>query len=160
MSRRGFLPPTRVRPLALCLFRRADGAVLVVPGYDEVKGQRFYRPLGGEIEFGERAAEAARREVREETGAEATDLRLLATFENIFTYRGRPGHELVWLFEGRFADPSLYEREVIECSEGVPFQARWLPLETFTAETPLYPEGLLELLRPPAPIISPEGKGP
>src|SRR3989304_5656812 len=60
---------SRLRPLALCLFRRDDGSILVAPGYDEVKRQRFYRPLGGEIEFGERAEGAARRGGREGVGA-------------------------------------------------------------------------------------------
>jgi len=138
---------SRIRPLALCLFRRDDGAILVAPGYDTVKRQRFYRPLGGEIEFGELAEDAARREVREEIGAEVDGLRLLGVFENLFVYQGERGHELVWLFEGRFTDPSFYEREVIDCDEGgAKFEAHWVPTSAFTAETPLYPDGLLELL--------------
>ena len=105
--------PQYIRPLALVLVRRDDGAILVAPGFDPVKKQRFYRPLGGGIEFGERAEDAARREMQEELGAEMTDLRLLGTFENLFTFLGQPGHELVWLYEARFTDPSLYERDVV-----------------------------------------------
>ena len=144
----GFRPPPRVRPLAICVFRRPDGHVLVVPGYDEVKGQHFYRPLGGEIEFMETAEAAARRELLEEIGAEIVEMRLLGTFENLFTYRGTSGHELVWVFEGTFADPSLYERESIACSEGeANFEAHWVPMDVFTrGEAPLYPDGLLDLL--------------
>ena len=140
---------SRIRPLALCLFRRDDGSILVAPGYDEVKRQRFYRPLGGEIEFGELAEDAARREVREEIGAEVDGLRLLGVFQNLFVYRGERGHELVWLFEGRFADASFYEREVIEADEGgSKFEARWVPLDLFVrGEAPLYPDGLLEMLQ-------------
>jgi ADP-ribose pyrophosphatase YjhB (NUDIX family) len=138
---------SRIRPIAIVVFRREDGAVLVAPGYDEVKRQRFYRPLGGEIDFGERAEDAARREIREEIGAEIDGLTLLGVSENIFTYRGEPGHELVWTFEARFADPSFYAREVIDCDEyGAKFEARWVPLAAFTPETPLYPDGLLQLL--------------
>ncbi|HEY4685627.1 MAG TPA: NUDIX hydrolase [Dehalococcoidia bacterium] len=139
---------SRIRPLALCLFRRDDGAILVAPGYDTVKRQRFYRPLGGEIEFGELAEDAARREVREEIGAEVDGLRLLGVFENLFVYQGEPGHELVWLFEGRFVDPSFYAREVIDCDEGgARFEAHWVPLDLFVrGEAPLYPDGLLEML--------------
>ena len=146
----GFRPPQRVRPLALCIVRRDDGSILVAAGYDEVKQQRFYRPLGGEIEFGETAAEAARRELLEEIGAEVTGLRLLATFENIFTYRGTRGHELVWALEGRFTDASMYEGEVVVCEEsGARFEAHWVPLEVFVrGEAPLYPDGLLEALLP------------
>ncbi|HEX5368212.1 MAG TPA: NUDIX hydrolase, partial [Dehalococcoidia bacterium] len=137
-----------VRPLALCVVRRDDGSLLVAAGHDEVKQQRFYRPLGGEIEFGETAADAARRELLEEMGADVTDLRLLATFENIFTYRGTKGHELVWTFEGRFVDPSLYDGEVVVCDEGgARFEAHWVPLDVFLRhEALLYPDGLLEAL--------------
>lgn len=138
----------RIRPLAICIFRREDGAVLVAPGFDPVKQQRFYRPLGGEIEFGERAADAARREIREELGAEVDDLKLLGIFENIFVFLGEPGHELVWTYEGRFVDPSYYATNVVEADEGgSKFEAHWVPLETFTSgQAPLYPDGLLELL--------------
>ena len=143
-----------IRPLALCLFRRDDGSILVAPGFDEVKRQRFYRPLGGGIEFGERAEDAARREIREELGAAVEGLRLLGTYENIFTFQGQPGHELVWLYEGRFTDASFYERDVIEADEGgAKFEAHWVPLSVFEkGEAPLYPDGLLAMLRdgPPA----------
>jgi ADP-ribose pyrophosphatase YjhB (NUDIX family) len=140
--------PNYIRPLALCVFRRDDGSILVAPGYDPVKQQRFYRPLGGGIDFGERAEDTARREIREELGAEIDGLRFLGAFENIFTYLGQPGHELVWLYEARFADPSFYARDVIEADEGgAKFEVRWVPLGVFErGQAPLYPEGLLGLL--------------
>lgn len=139
----------RIRPIALVLFRRQDGAILVAPGYDRVKDQRFYRPLGGEIEFGELAEHAARREIREELGAELADIRLLGVFENIFTYLGKHGHEHVWVFEARFADESFLQRDVVYALEGdATFEVHWVALERFEAgEVPLYPEGLLEALR-------------
>jgi ADP-ribose pyrophosphatase YjhB (NUDIX family) len=139
----------RVRPLALCLVRRpSDGALLVAPGFDHVKQQRFYRPLGGEIEFGELAVDAARRELMEEIGAEVENLSLLGVFENIFTFLGRAGHELVWCYEGAFTDPSFYDRDVIPCNEsGSPFEAHWVPRTLFLeGKAPLYPDGLLGLL--------------
>ncbi len=137
----------RIRPLAICVFRREDG-ILVAPGFDTVKQQRFYRPLGGEIEFGERAEDAVRREIREELGAEIEDVRLLSVSENIFTFLGANGHELVWTFEASFTDASFYEREVVECLEGdSKFEAHWVPLDTFArGDFPLFPDGLLEVL--------------
>ena len=138
----------RIRPLAICVFRRADGAILVAPGFDPVKQQRFYRPLGGEIEFGERAEDAVSREVREEVGCEIEEVRLLSVSENIFTYLGAEGHELVWTFEARLVDASMYEREVVECREGDSrFEAHWVPLRVFLGgEAPLFPDGLLGVL--------------
>ena len=140
----------RIRPIALVVFRRDGGDILAAPGYDSVKQQRFYRPLGGEIEFGERAEDAARREIREEIGAEIRDLRLLFVCENIFTFLGETGHELVWTFEGTFEDPSYTACEVVPCLEGdAPFEAHWVPLEVFErGEAPLYPDGLLDALLP------------
>jgi ADP-ribose pyrophosphatase YjhB (NUDIX family) len=138
----------RIRPIAICVFRRDDGAILVAPGFDSVKQQRFYRPLGGEIDFGERAEDAVRREIREELGAEIEDVRLLAVTENIFTFLGANGHELVWSFEARFTDPSYYEGDVVLCDEGgAAFEAHWVPLSVFErGEAPLYPNGLLDHL--------------
>jgi 8-oxo-dGTP pyrophosphatase MutT (NUDIX family) len=138
----------RIRPLAICVFRRDDGAILAAPGFDKVMQQRFYRPLGGEIEFGEHAEDAIRREIREELGAEIEDVRLLTVSENIFTFLGANGHELVWTFEARFTDASFYEREVVACNEGeASFEAHWVPLEVFTSgDVLLFPDGLLDVL--------------
>ncbi len=142
-------PASHIRPLALVLFRRDDGRILVAPGFDHVKGQVFYRPLGGGIEFGERAEEAAAREIKEELGTEVEALRLLGVFENLFTYMGKPGHELVWLYEGSLVDPALYEGDEVMADEGgAAFPVLWVALEVFVkGEAPLYPEGLLEMLQ-------------
>jgi ADP-ribose pyrophosphatase YjhB (NUDIX family) len=138
----------RVRPIAICVFRREDGALLLAPGYDHVKQQRFYRPLGGEIEFGELAEAAVRREIREELASEVEDLELLGVFENIFVYQGLPGHELVWAFSGRLSEVSLYGWDVLEADEsGAKFAVHWLTPASITAETPVYPEGLTDLLQ-------------
>jgi 8-oxo-dGTP pyrophosphatase MutT (NUDIX family) len=138
----------RIRPIALVLFRRADGAVLVAPGFDRVKDKAFYRPLGGEIEFGELAVDAARREIREELAAEIDDPKLLGVFENIFTFLGRNGHELVWVFEATFRDHSFEERDVVYALEGdATFEVHWVPRQRFIdGEVPLFPDGLLEVL--------------
>ncbi len=109
----------------------------------------FYRPVGGTIEFGERSSDAARREVKEEIGAELANLRLLACVENLFDYNGEVGHEIVFIYRADFIDPTLYHREVIDGHEadGQDFVAVWLPLAAFTPDQPLYPVALLDLLR-------------
>jgi ADP-ribose pyrophosphatase YjhB (NUDIX family) len=137
-----------VRPLAVCVFRRDDD-LFVAEGYDPTKRQVFYRPLGGAIEFGEHGRETVVREIREEIGQEITDLRYLGALENIFTYDGQPGHEIVLVYEARFADTALYQESSVKGMEDgdVPFQAVWKPIAGFErGEAPLYPEGLLQLL--------------
>jgi 8-oxo-dGTP pyrophosphatase MutT (NUDIX family) len=138
----------RIRPLAICLLRKGS-QILVNEAHDPVKGQTFYRPIGGGIEFGETAADAVRREVREELGATVRQLRYIGTLENIFTYRGEPGHEIVLVFDGEFEDGTLYDRDVVLGNEsnGEPFTASWRELSSFGDSAPLYPEGLAKLLR-------------
>jgi ADP-ribose pyrophosphatase YjhB (NUDIX family) len=138
----------RIRPIAIVVLRRADDCILAAPGFDSVKQQRFYRPLGGEIEFGELAEHAARREILEEVGAEIDNLRLISVFENIFTFLGARGHELVWAFEASFKDPKYTLRDVVVCDEGgSAFEAHWVPLDLFVrGEAPLYPDELLAAL--------------
>jgi len=143
------MPSPFIRPKAVCTVRRG-AEILVSAARDSVKGEEYYGPLGGGIEFGEHAADAVRREMMEELGAELVDVRLLGVLENIFTYEGRPGHEIVFAFLGRFADATLYERDELRWTEsdGTEWVAQWLPLEHFApGGPPLYPTGLYELLR-------------
>jgi ADP-ribose pyrophosphatase YjhB (NUDIX family) len=135
------------RPIAVALIRRADDVLVsVVP--DNVKHVEGWRPPGGTIEFGERGSAAVIREIREELGVEVVDPVYLGTVENIFTYLGAVGHELVRVYAVRFVDPQLYDRERFECieSDGGKFSCIWKPIADFRAGTPLYPEGLLDMI--------------
>ncbi|MCB9419241.1 MAG: NUDIX hydrolase [Ardenticatenaceae bacterium] len=139
-----------IRPIVICVFSH-NGRILTVEGYDPLKRQIFYRPLGGGIEFGEFSQDALMREIREELNTAVTGLRYLATLENIFTFSGQPGHEIVQVYDGRFEDTTLYRRPVLKGLEdnGQPFTAFWKSLSDFEGKNapPLYPDGLLELLR-------------
>ncbi|WP_227354327.1 NUDIX hydrolase [Haladaptatus salinisoli] len=138
-----------IRPKAFCVVER-DGEILVHAHEDPKTGERYYRPLGGGIEFGEHSRAAVVREFREEVGAELVEVVRLGVLENLFSYDGRLGHELVVVYDGAFADESLYEKDALECYEDAfdeRFEAFWKPIDDFRGETgPLYPEGLLELL--------------
>jgi NADH pyrophosphatase NudC (nudix superfamily) len=138
----------RIRVLAMAIVRRGDG-VFVNESRDPVTGEVFYRPLGGMIEFGERAVDAVAREFMEEIGAGLVNIRYLRTFESVFTHGGRAGHEIILMHEGDFADSSFYEcgEIVSELNKNDPIRASWTSLEFFEqGKAPLYPEGLLELL--------------
>jgi 8-oxo-dGTP pyrophosphatase MutT (NUDIX family) len=136
-----------IRPIAICVCRHGD-RILVAEGHDSKKGQTFYRPLGGTIEFGERGEEAVRREFREEIGADLLEVHYVGMLENIFTYEGQRGHEIVLVYDGRLSDGSLYEKDFLSGDElGHQFTAVWKRLEEFTpGRPPVYPDGLLALL--------------
>ncbi len=144
-------PPARIRVVALALVVWRDH-VLFAEGYDEVKRETFYRALGGEVEFGETAAEAAIRELREETGHAIQVQAPLGIIENLFMYRGATGHEICFEFVCAFAPgPSAPGAEPTEptnldpvtCEEGGhAFTAKWLPLaEVLAGAHRVYPEG-------------------
>ncbi len=88
--------------------------------------------------------------MQEELGAAVTDLRYLAALENIYTYNGRPGHEIVQVYDGEFADKTLYELPALTGRDDneAPITAVWKPISDFLEENapPLYPDGLLDLL--------------
>jgi 8-oxo-dGTP pyrophosphatase MutT (NUDIX family) len=138
-----------VRPIAIGVVRDGD-RLLVGEGRDASKdGEVFYRPLGGTIEFGESAAETVRREFGEELHADAVVGRLLGVLENVFVYEGRPGHEIVFVFETHLSDNRFLSAESIASveSDGAGFVARWMSLDAFrTGAAPLYPDGLLDLV--------------
>jgi 8-oxo-dGTP pyrophosphatase MutT (NUDIX family) len=137
----------KIRPIAICVCRDGD-RILVAEGHDSRKNRTFYRPLGGTIEFGEPAADTVRREFQEEIQSGLDEVRYLGTLENIFVYEGRRGHEIVLVFDGRLADRSLYQKEVIQGDEfGLKFKAVWKRLDEFgPGMPPVYPDGLLALL--------------
>ncbi|HET6596513.1 MAG TPA: NUDIX domain-containing protein [Anaerolineales bacterium] len=140
----------QIRPLAICVFRYGD-RILVAEGYDSIKHEYFYRPLGGGIEFGENSAETISREIREEINAEidSGSLKYLGSLENIFSFNGNKGHEIVMIYDGVLRESSLYEQQVIAGKEanGEDIRAVWKNINEFGAgKAILYPAGLLEIL--------------
>ncbi|HJR81112.1 MAG TPA: NUDIX hydrolase [Anaerolineales bacterium] len=140
----------QIRALAICVFCKND-RILVAEGYDPIKGETFYRPLGGGIEFGEHSEETIRRELMEEIGADVAQdsLRYLGTVENIFTFNGIAGHEIVMIYDGALKESRLYDQALIVGREanGEEIHAMWKKLDDFRAgKSILYPEGLIELL--------------
>ena len=139
----------RIRPVALGLPFR-DDEILVARHYDEVADTEFYRPLGGGLEFGERSDAGVRREFQEELGTDVAVEGRLAAFENVFEFRGTPGHEVVFLYEVTFEDDTYYEQDAFEAIEGngEVFPVRWKPVQDFIdpGADVLYPDGILEEL--------------
>jgi ADP-ribose pyrophosphatase YjhB (NUDIX family) len=136
-----------IRVIAICVFRH-DDKILVFEAYDTIDKKPFYRPLGGAVEFGETAKTAIKREIHEEIGLETTDLKLLGILENIFTHEGKPGHEIVYVYDGRFTDASVYGQEYFTVQkETETLTARWYKLDFFNDYHRLVPEALVPLLK-------------
>ena len=136
------------RPVALGVIR-VDDELLVFRGYDRSKNQTYYRPLGGTIEFGEHSEAAVRRELREELNVSVVLTRLLGVIENAFTVNGEPGHEIDFIYEVSVADIDRLRAGPIVAVEadGSPITCLWRPIAAFTSSEPLYPPGLLDMLR-------------
>jgi 8-oxo-dGTP pyrophosphatase MutT (NUDIX family) len=140
-------PRQSIRSIALGVIRRGDDLLLMAVRSDDgsLKG---WRPLGGGIEFGERAVEALRRELIEELGEPITEPRFLATLENIYDHHGVLGHEIVFVFQTNFVDRSAYHKPQLGFSDGGIYNdVAWINITSFSADgVALYPAGLLELL--------------
>jgi ADP-ribose pyrophosphatase YjhB (NUDIX family) len=127
-----------------------NGNLFVARMHDNVKGDDYYRPIGGSVEFGETTTTALHREVKEELDTEILITGQPLVLENIFTCDGQSGHEIDYLYPARFIDSKFYAREVFPLVEDniKTFDATWIDLDSFLrGDLRLVPEGLLELYR-------------
>ncbi|WP_380166041.1 NUDIX hydrolase [Jannaschia sp. R86511] len=139
----------RLRPVALAAVQRTDGAVLVQRGHDATRGLTFHRLIGGGIEFGETAEQAVVREWQEELSATLLEVRLLGWVENLFTFDGAPGHELLAVHVGRVEDAHVLGRDDLGVIPGTTSTVHWVPgTELLDGRVPLYPEQAAAMLRP------------
>lgn len=138
---------SKIRPKAICIFRHEDRALLV-EAFEPEQQERFLIPVGGGIDFGEHSKDAAVRETFEEIGGTAINLKLLRIVENIFSFDGEIGHEIVFVYEGDLVEQELYKAEVIYGDEnGNPLIAKWYEISWLKeGHLPIYPEGIIELL--------------
>src|SRR4029077_15138566 len=121
----------------------------VLRGEDPGEGRVFHRLIGGSVELGERAVDAAVREVAEELRATLVAPRLLGGLENVFTYDGELGHEVVFVYAGRLAEGGGVPPEGGWYDDvGEPMWVEWRPLDPGPTEAalPLYPDGAEALL--------------
>ena len=141
---------SRIRPIVICLFRRGK-RILVSEAHDSTKNDRYCRPIGGGVEFGEHSRDAMLREIQEELGtSDVKNLKLVGVLESIFHYEGGAGHEIVFVYDAEFCDERIYEKNEVEGYESgidTRFTANWRsPEELEQMQIRLVPEGLVELL--------------
>jgi ADP-ribose pyrophosphatase YjhB (NUDIX family) len=141
-----------IRVKAMAFLPNAAGTHHAVLRGDDPDGDRaFHRLLGGGVELGERAIEAVVREIAEELRATLVEPELLGVVENIFTYGGEVGHEVVFVYAGRLAEGDVVPPEGGWYDDvGVPMWVEWRPIgapvEDDENTLPLYPDGVGTLL--------------
>lgn len=147
--------PGEIRVLALGLIKKGENAkrtqgerTFISEGYDPVKQQTFYRAMGGGVDFGETSFEALQREFQEEIQAELTNIHYLGCIENLFTFNGKQGHEILQVYQCDFVDPKFYQLENLVFAEGERQKtALWVEISRFkSGELKLVPEQFLEYL--------------
>ena len=141
------MKPAPIHVIAICVFGH-DGKILVFEGYDTVKRDYYYRPLGGAVEPGETTREALVREIRDELGQEIDGVRLLGVLENLFVCDGKAGHQIVFVYDGRFVDESIYSLAELTITEdnNTTARAMWRYIDSFDETHRLVPESLASLL--------------
>ena len=134
-----------IRPIVLGVAIK-DGKLLVSEAYDSVKNNYFYRCLGGGIEFQETSIDALKREFKEEINIDIEVGNFLGVAENIFTYNGKKGHEIVFFYEINIPE-NLYQEKYIQDEDGEIGEAVWVDIKDFKAGSKiLYPEETFEYL--------------
>ena len=140
-------PPQLIRAIAIGILRRGDELCLMAVRNDDgsIDG---WRPPGGTIEFGERAADTLRREIMEELGEPIKVGRQLLVTENLYDHQGVLGHEIAFIFEAAFTRPGAELRERYAFTDGgVDNLVTWVPIADFTSgKAKLFPEELLEFI--------------
>lgn len=133
-----------IRVLALGIIRDGD-RLFISEGYDPAKQQKFYRAMGGGVDFGETSRDALQREFQEEIQAELTNIKYLGCIENLFTFNGKQGHEILQVYQCDFVNPKFYQLEQIVFAEGERKKtALWVEIDRFkSGELHLVPEEFL-----------------
>ncbi len=124
----------RIEPAVCVLVRRDDGRILFIQRAAARFAAGYWTPVTGRVERGESLPEAARREVREETGLDCSvGEELGRTRTDAPPGMEAPPFELVWFWARVAGEPAL----ALQASEVQ--DARWLTLAEALALEPTFP---------------------
>jgi ADP-ribose pyrophosphatase YjhB (NUDIX family) len=129
----------------MAVIRRPEDGALLVSEYTGPDSPPFHRLIGGHVELMEKSADTIHREFAEELAQAVTDVQLLGVLENMFTWRGRGQHEIVFIYTARFQDTAAYqitEQRVLDDDRGY---TRVIWRAAAAASPPLYPAGVTQL---------------
>ncbi len=134
-----------IRPIVLGIAKR-DNKILVSEGYDKVRDQKFYRCLGGGIEFLETSKEALKREYKEELNIDIDVGNFCGIAENIFTYKGKKAHELILFYNIKIKENDIKDKyHVIDDNSET--DAFWIDIDEFKrGDKILHPEQIFKYL--------------
>ncbi len=131
----------QIRPLAVAIIRK-ENKILAFKGVDDVKNEVFYRLIGGGIEFGEKGAETIEREFQEEFGFVPEHIRYVTTVENIFTFNGHQGHEIVLVYEATLPESLKNQERFYGIEEN--FKDKYAEFVAVNEDIKIYPTGIIE----------------
>ena len=136
-----------IRPIVLGIARK-ENKILVGKGFDSKKDSTFYRCLGGGIEFLETSETALKREFKEELNIEIEVENFVGISENIFTFEGKNGHELILFYN--ISIPEKYYKEQYIMHEDDSNSDRdvfWIDIEEFkNGSKVIYPTDIFKFI--------------
>ena len=109
-----------------------DHRLLAAEVLENAGGVKGVRPLGGSVAFGATAEAAVIRKFREELGIPVEGVGPPIFMENIYPHEGSIAHEVLAIFEVKFAENAFKNETRIAFHEdhGVTCFAEWFALET------------------------------
>lgn len=129
----------KIRVTAKGIVRRGN-KILVI----EEKEDRYFRLIGGGVEFMEKTHETLVREFKEEINVDIKEYKFIDVIENIFCFKEMNMHELCFLYEVVLSDEYYKIEEYDVTADIIPSKAKWIDKEKFLSKNEkLLPEEIL-----------------